>query len=59
MPTKMKIGELAQQTGFTTKTIRYYELIGLLSAPERSDSGYRLYGPEDVERLEFARQARH
>ncbi len=58
MPTKMKIGELAQRTGFSTKTIRYYELIGLLAAPERSDSGYRLYGPEAVERLEFVDQAK-
>ncbi len=58
MPTKKKIGELAQQTGFSTKTIRYYELIGLLSAPERSDAGYRLYGPEDVERLEFVSKAK-
>ena len=58
MPTKMKIGELAQRTGFSTKTIRYYELIGLLAAPERSDSGYRLYGPEDVERLEFVAKAK-
>ncbi len=58
MPKKMKIGELAQRTGFTTKTIRYYEQIGLLAAPERSDSGYRLYGPDDVERLEFVDKAK-
>ena len=58
MPTKMKIGELAQRTGFSTKTIRYYELIGLLAAPERSNSGYRLYGPEDVERLDFVDKAK-
>ena len=53
MPKTMKIGELAQRTGFTTKTIRYYEQIGLLAAPERSVSGYRLYGLDDIERLEF------
>ena len=58
MPTRMKIGELAQRTGFSTKTIRYYEQVGLLAAPERSDSGYRLYGPEDVERLEFVEKAK-
>ena len=58
MATKMKIGELAQRTGFSTKTIRYYEQVGLLAAPERSDSGYRLYGPEDVERLEFVDKAK-
>ncbi|MCH8815912.1 MAG: heavy metal-responsive transcriptional regulator [Chloroflexi bacterium] len=58
MPKKMKIGELAQRTGFTTKTIRYYEQIGLLAPPERSDAGYRLYGPEDVERLAFVDKAK-
>ena len=58
MPTKMKIGELAQRTGFSTKTIRYYEQVGVLAAPERTDSGYRLYGPEDVERLEFVEKAK-
>lgn len=58
MATKMKIGELAQRTGFSAKTIRYYEQVGLLAAPERSDSGYRLYGPEDVERLEFVEKAK-
>ena len=58
MPTKMKIGELAQRSGFSTKTIRYYEQVGLLAAPERSDSGYRLYGPEDVERLDFVEKAK-
>ena len=58
MAKKMKIGELAKQTGFTTKTIRYYELLGLLAKPERTESGYRLYGPEDVERLEFIEKAK-
>lgn len=58
MQTKMRIGELAKRTGFSTKGIRYYELIGLLSAPERTEAGYRLYGPEDVERLEFIEKAK-
>ena len=58
MPTKMKIGQLAERTGFSTKTIRYYEQVGLLAAPERTDSGYRIYGPEDVERLEFVEKAK-
>ncbi len=58
MQTRMKIGDLAKQTGFTTKTIRYYELTGLLAKPERTESGYRLYGPEDVERLEFIKKAK-
>jgi len=58
MPKKMKIGELAERTGFSTKAIRYYELLGLLAEPERTESGYRLYGPEDVERLEFIEKAK-
>ena len=58
MQTKMKIGALAKESGFTTKAIRYYELLGLLAKPERTESGYRLYGPEDVERLEFIEKAK-
>ena len=44
----LKIGELAKLSGATTKTIRYYELLGLLPEPDRTDSGYRLYGEKDV-----------
>ncbi len=54
----MKIGELANATGLTTKTIRYYELNRLLEEPRRTDSGYRLYDSEDVERLEFIKKAK-
>lgn len=43
----MTIGELAKQAGVTTRTLRHYEELGLLS-PERARSGYRLYRPEDV-----------
>lgn len=58
MPDKMRIGQMAKRTGFSTKAIRYYELLGLLAAPERTESGYRLYGAEDVERLEFIEKAK-
>ena len=54
----MKIGELAKATGLTTKTIRYYEALRLLKKPPRSEAGYRLYRQEDVERLEFIKQAK-
>ena len=54
----MKSGEIAKATGLTTKTIRYYELNRLLEEPERTDSGYRIYGQEDVERLEFVKKAK-
>ena len=58
MDNGMKIGELASATGLTTKTIRYYELNRLLEEPRRTDSGYRLYDSEDVERLEFIKKAK-
>ncbi len=58
MSRNLKIGELAKLSGTTTKTIRYYELLGLLHEPERTDSGYRLYDEKDVERLTFIRKAK-
>lgn len=54
----MKIGELARRTGFSTKTIRYYERLGLLPEPERTESGYRLYTEGAVERLDFIEKAK-
>ncbi|MGY9073314.1 MAG: heavy metal-responsive transcriptional regulator [Acidimicrobiales bacterium] len=53
----MKIGELGDQCGVTTKTIRYYESIGLLDEPLRTPSGYRDYEEAAVERLRFIRDA--
>lgn len=55
---KMKIGELAKATGLTPKTIRYYELHGLIEEPERAESGYRYFGSDDVDRLEFIKKAK-
>jgi DNA-binding transcriptional MerR regulator len=54
----MKIGELARVTGTKAETIRYYEGIGLLPEPRRTSGNYRDYGPNDLERLNFIRQAR-
>ncbi len=53
-----QIAELAQQTGFTPATLRYYEQVGLLEAPERSQAGYRLYSQHDVERVRFIGRAK-
>jgi DNA-binding transcriptional MerR regulator len=53
----MKIGELARRGGTTAKTIRFYEQAGLLPAPARTNAGYRDYGPESLDRLEFVRRA--
>lgn len=46
----MKIGELAQRAGVSTRLVRYYEQQGLLS-PDREANGYRSYGEEHVERV--------
>jgi DNA-binding transcriptional MerR regulator len=54
----MVIHELAQQTGVATKTIRYYESVGLLPRPKRTSNNYRQYAPADVERLRFVASAR-
>lgn len=53
-----RIGELARRTGVSTKTIRYYEAVGLLPAPGRTESGYRTYGEADAGRLAFIRAAK-
>jgi DNA-binding transcriptional MerR regulator len=58
MPKALTIGQLAKQTGLTTKTIRYYEARGLLPEPERSAAGYRLYSEQDAERLVFIQRAK-
>lgn len=54
----MKIQELAQNTGVSAKTIRYYEEIGILPAPARGDNNYRQYDERDVERLRLVAGAR-
>jgi len=54
----LTIGQLAQTTGVPAKTIRYYEAVGVLPAPARSRSGYRLYTERGVDRLLFVRRAR-
>jgi MerR family transcriptional regulator, repressor of the yfmOP operon len=47
-----RIGEVADRAGVTTRTIRYYEQLGLLGPePERSKGAHRLYGDADVARL--------
>ncbi|MDQ6949887.1 MAG: heavy metal-responsive transcriptional regulator [Actinomycetota bacterium] len=53
----MRIGELAGGLGVTTKSIRFYESIGLLPPPLRTSSGYRDYADVDTERLRFIKTA--
>lgn len=54
----MPIGALAQRTGVKVETIRYYEQVGLLPPPERSEGNQRRYGGRHAERLAFIRHAR-
>ena len=54
----LTIGKLAKAAGVSTPTIRYYEEIGLLPPADRSESGQRIYGSDDLERLTFIRRCR-
>ena len=54
----LRIQEVASELGLTTRSIRYYEEIGLLSPAARSDGAYRLYDASDVERLQFIKGLR-
>lgn len=53
----MRIGEIANRVGVNTKTIRFYESIGVLPEPPRTRSGYRDYDDEHVGRLRFIKTA--
>jgi len=54
----MFIHQLAQVTGVSAKSIRYYESIGLIPEPERAENNYRRYSSDDIERLRFIASAR-
>jgi len=58
MNPQMTIGEAAAASGMPADNIRYYEKIGLLAKPPRTDGNYRTYGPDEVRRLSFIRRAR-
>ena len=53
----MKIGEVARETGLSTKTIRYYEDIGILPEASRLDNGYRSYEKATLDRIEFIKDS--
>jgi DNA-binding transcriptional MerR regulator len=52
------IGELSDRLGISAHTIRYYERLGLLEPPRRTESQYRIYGEENEERLRFIQKAK-
>lgn len=54
----MNIGEAARESGVSAKMIRYYEETGLIPPAGRTASGYRTYGPKEVQILRFVRRAR-
>ena len=54
----MTVKEVAESVGLPSRTIRYYDRIGLVTADERSAAGYRLYSAEDEGKLRFIRRAK-
>ena len=58
MEGKLTIGQLSELAGVPRKTIRYYEEVGVLPPPDRSDARFRLYSDIDVRRVELVRRAR-
>jgi DNA-binding transcriptional MerR regulator len=57
-PAYLQIGEAAERTGLTQRTLRYYEEKGLLKPPSRMEGGFRLYSGDDVERIERIKEMR-
>ncbi len=55
-PTTMHIGELAERTGLSNRTIRHYDEIGLLHPSGRTEGGFRLYTDTDLTRLLIIRR---
>lgn len=51
------IGRAAKEAGVSVQAVRYYERLGLLPTAHRTPTGYRVYGPEAVDRLRFIKQA--
>lgn len=52
-----RIGQVAQKSGVSIDTIRFYEKQGLLKRPPRTEGGFRLFGANDIETLKFVRKA--
>lgn len=54
----LTIGRLAKQAGLGIETVRFYERQGLIAPPPRTDSNYRIYPEEEVNRLKFIKRAK-
>jgi DNA-binding transcriptional MerR regulator len=54
----MRIGEVADRLAVNPRTIRYYESVGLIPEPTRTESGYRDYDKQGLERIRFVKTAR-
>lgn len=57
MAQRFQIGGVARETGLSADTIRFYEKCGLLKSPQRTEGGYRLFRPADIQALKFIRRA--
>lgn len=57
MPSPLTIGALAKAAGVNIETIRYYQRLGLVKQPHKPRSGYRVYPPDTVQRLQFIKRA--
>jgi DNA-binding transcriptional MerR regulator len=56
METVMTISEICERTGLSSRTVRYYEELGLLPGVRRKAGGRRVYGPDELERLHFVQR---
>jgi DNA-binding transcriptional MerR regulator len=53
---RYQIGEVAEKTGVTQRTLRFYEEKGLVDPPERMEGGFRLYSDSDIKRIQFIKR---
>lgn len=56
---RLTVGKLAALAEVSANAVRFYEREGLMQVPAKTESGYRLYGPEAVQRLRFIKHAQH
>ena len=56
MGSRMQIGEVAERTGLSLRTIRYYGEVGLVTPSSRTEGGFRLYTDDDVAKLELIKK---